>query len=44
MDALTSGELDPRPLITGTGGLSDVPRFLEAQARGEGVRYAVNID
>jgi L-iditol 2-dehydrogenase len=42
MDALTSGEVDPRPLITGTGGLSDLRRFLEAQARGEGVRYAIS--
>jgi L-iditol 2-dehydrogenase len=39
--ALASGEIDPRPLITATGTLSDLPRFLEAQSRGEGIRYAV---
>jgi L-iditol 2-dehydrogenase len=38
---LASGEVDPRPLIASRGSLSDLPRFLEAQARGEGVRYAV---
>lgn len=41
LDALASGEVDPRPLVTARGTLSDVPRFLDAQARGEGVRYAV---
>lgn len=41
MAALASGEVDPRPLITKTGALSDLPCFLEAQARGEGVRYGV---
>lgn len=38
---LASGEIDPSPLITERGSLSDVPRFLEAQARREGIRYAV---
>jgi len=41
LEALASGQLDPRPLVAERGGLSDLPRFLEAQARGEGVRYAV---
>jgi L-iditol 2-dehydrogenase len=41
MALLASGEIDPRPLITATGSLSDLPRFLEAQAKGEGIRYAV---
>ena len=41
MAALATGEVDPRPLITNTGSLSDLPGFLEAQARGEGVRYGV---
>ena len=41
LEALTSGEIDPRPLLSARGTLEDVPRFLEAQARGEGVRYAV---
>ncbi|MEP6993316.1 MAG: alcohol dehydrogenase catalytic domain-containing protein [Acidobacteriota bacterium] len=38
---LASGAIDPRPLIAGRGPLSELPRFLEAQQRGEGVRYAV---
>jgi L-iditol 2-dehydrogenase len=41
MAILASGEIDPRLLITATGTLSDLPGFLEAQARGEGVRYAI---
>jgi L-iditol 2-dehydrogenase len=38
---LASGELDPSPLVTHTGRLSELPGFLDAQARGEGIRYAV---
>jgi L-iditol 2-dehydrogenase len=41
MAALASGEVDPRPLITKTGAFADLPAFLEAQARGEGIRYAI---
>jgi L-iditol 2-dehydrogenase len=41
MALLASREIDPHPLITATGRLSDLPRFLEAQGRGEGLRYAV---
>lgn len=41
LDALASREIDPRLLITARGTLEDVPRFLEAQARGEGIRYAI---
>jgi L-iditol 2-dehydrogenase len=41
LQTLASGEVDPRPLIASRGSLSDLPRFLDAQARGEGVRYAV---
>jgi L-iditol 2-dehydrogenase len=41
LEALASGEVDPRPLIAARGSLADIPRFLDAQARGEGVRYAV---
>jgi len=41
MAALASGEIDPLPLVTETGGLADLPRFLEAHAGGEGIRYAV---
>ncbi len=41
LDALASGEIDPRPLITARGSLADLPRFLAAQAKGEGIRYAV---
>jgi L-iditol 2-dehydrogenase len=41
MAMLAAGDVDPRPLVTETGTLSDLPRFLEAQGRGEGVRYAI---
>lgn len=41
LDALAAGEIDPRPLVAERGRLADVPRFLEAQQRGEGVRYAI---
>jgi L-iditol 2-dehydrogenase len=39
---MQSGAVDPTPLISGHGSLSDLPRFLEAQARGEGIRYSVS--
>jgi L-iditol 2-dehydrogenase len=38
---LASGAVDPRPLLAATGTLEDLPRFLAAQAAGEGLRYAV---
>jgi L-iditol 2-dehydrogenase len=38
---LASGEVDPGPLLADRGGLSDLRRFLAAQRRGEGIRYAV---
>ncbi len=41
LDLLASGAIDPRPLLAERGALADLPRFLAAQARGEGVRYAV---
>jgi len=41
---LASGRVDPLPLIAGRGGLADLPRFLQAQARGEGVRYVIQIE
>jgi L-iditol 2-dehydrogenase len=41
MALLASGEIDPQPLVTASGGLSDLPRFLEAQTRGEGIRFAI---
>src|SRR4029453_5978733 len=41
MELLASGKIDPRPLISGRGALSDLPRFLDAQRRREGIRYAV---
>ncbi|MGH9364630.1 MAG: zinc-dependent alcohol dehydrogenase [Thermoanaerobaculia bacterium] len=41
MAALADGSVEPRSLVTDSGALSDLPRFLEAQARGEGVRYAI---
>jgi len=39
--SLSSGEVDPRPLLTATGSLADLPKFLDSQSRGEGIRYAV---
>lgn len=44
LEALASGLVDPRPLIAKTGRLSDLPRYLEAQRKGQGVRYAVTCD
>ena len=41
MAALADGSVEPRALVTDSGSLSDLPRFLEAQARGEGLRYAI---
>jgi L-iditol 2-dehydrogenase len=41
MRMLAAGEVDPAPLLTERGTLSDLPRFLAAQARSEGIRYAV---
>jgi L-iditol 2-dehydrogenase len=41
LETLASGRIDPLPMIAGRGALSDLPRFLDAQARGNGVRYAV---
>jgi L-iditol 2-dehydrogenase len=41
---LAAREIDPSPLISGRGPLSDLPRFLAAQSRGEGIRYAVLSD
>ncbi len=42
MRILSVREVDPRPLVTETGRLSDLPRFLEAQRRRNGIRYAVS--
>jgi hypothetical protein len=39
---MESGDVDPTPLISGRGSLADLPRFLEAQKHGEGIRYAVS--
>ena len=41
MEMLASGAVDPRPLITDSGKLSDLPRFLDALRQGEGIRYAI---
>jgi L-iditol 2-dehydrogenase len=41
MEALAAGSVEPRALVTDSGTLSDLPRFLEAQARGDGLRYAI---
>ena len=39
--ALAAGRIDPRPLVSARGTLTDLPRFLEEQKQGRGVRYAV---
>jgi L-iditol 2-dehydrogenase len=44
LSLLASGRVDPAPLVAARGGLSELPRFLEAQERGEGVRYALAMD
>ena len=44
MASLVSREVDPRPLVTEVGRLEDLPRFLDAQKRGEGVRYALRFE
>lgn len=44
MAMLASREVDPRPLVTEVGALSDLPRFLEAQRQGDGVRYALRME
>jgi L-iditol 2-dehydrogenase len=44
MAMLARREVDPRPLITEVGSLSDLPRFLEAQRQGDGVRYALRLE
>ena len=36
-----TGRWSREPLVSDAGALSDLPRFLEAQARGEGIRYAI---
>lgn len=41
LSLLASGRVDPAPLVAARGGLSELPGFLEAQERGDGVRYAV---
>jgi L-iditol 2-dehydrogenase len=41
---LATGRVDPAPLVSGRGDLSDLPRFLASQARGEGVRYVFALD
>ena len=40
---LAAGEVDPRPLLSEIGGLPDLPRFLESQRRGDGIRYAMRV-
>lgn len=38
---LAEREIDAAPLLTGRGSLADLPRFLAAQEKREGIRYAV---
>ena len=42
MGLLSSGRIDPRPLVTESAPLSSLPRLLDAQAAGRGIRYAVH--
>ncbi len=44
MAMLSSREIDPRPLVTEVGAFEDLPRFLEAQRQGDGVRYAIRME
>jgi len=41
MALLASGDVDPLPMVSGTGGLGDLARFIFAQWSGEGIRYAI---
>ncbi len=41
LDLLAQGAIEVEPILSGRGALSDLPRFLEAQRRGEGIRYAL---
>jgi L-iditol 2-dehydrogenase len=41
LESLRNGSVDPRPLITDSGTLADLPRFFEAMRQGEGIRYVV---
>jgi L-iditol 2-dehydrogenase len=41
LSLLARREVDPEPLVTATGSLADLWRFLDAQRRGEGIRYAI---
>jgi L-iditol 2-dehydrogenase len=41
MELLASAHIDPRPLVTATGTLADVPEFLRAQSKGEGIRFSI---
>ncbi|MEP6801302.1 MAG: alcohol dehydrogenase catalytic domain-containing protein [Acidobacteriota bacterium] len=41
---LASGTIEPLPLVSASGGLDQLPVFLESQARGEGLRHAVRPD
>ena len=39
---LASGAVDPRPLFSGSGPLSNLPEFFDRMRRGEGLKYVVN--
>jgi L-iditol 2-dehydrogenase len=41
LDLLAQGKIDVERILAARGGLTDLPAFLEAQRRGEGIRYAI---
>ena len=41
MALLASREIDPLPLVSGSGGLGDLSRFIVSLWAGEGIRYAI---
>jgi L-iditol 2-dehydrogenase len=41
MALLASGEIDPRPLLSGEGALPDLPRLIERQRAGDGIRFVL---
>jgi L-iditol 2-dehydrogenase len=44
LSLLASGEIDPRPLLSGDGPLSELPSMIERQRSGDGIRYVVRVD
>ena len=42
VDWLVSGAVDPRPLFSGSGPLSNLPLFFDRMRKGEGIKFVVN--